>query len=490
MAELDRRSLLAAFATGGVVLLNACGSDRDAPTTTTAAPPAPRVAHPDPAKPYWEQGNFAAVSTEEVSSDLEVTGSLPPELSGLFVRNGSNPPSGTSSHWFLGDGMLHGVRLQKGRAQWYRNRYVNTADHNGEVPAGSPPGGKVGQSNVSVYHHAGKLLSLGEVGWPYQIATADLSTVGVWDGNGRFVNNVTAHPKTDPATGRMHFFGYELFRPEFNYFVADRAGTVDHVARIELERAVMIHDFAITERDAVFWVGPVQFGLDPSGRNDIPFHWDPTGPCKLGVLPLDGDASQIRWVQVPPCFVFHGLNAHRDGDDIVVNLHRLDEAFGPRGDLVESYLTEWRVGTAGSELTLSQRRLFDRSMDLPTHDRRHTGRATRHGWCATTTQPKDSASGQFDMAGICHVDLHTGKEDLWEDLPNRHAGEGFFVPASDSAPEGEGWILTYLWDRRTDRSSFAVFDAQHVARGPVAEVQLPVRVPYGFHGWWVPESEL
>ena len=50
--------------------------------------------------------------------------------------------------------------------------------------------------------------------------------------------------------------------------------------------------------------------------------------------------------------------------------------------------------------------------------------------------------------------------------------------------------MTYVWDRTTDTSAFAIFDAQAMADGPVAEVELPVRVPFGFHGWWVDEADL
>ena len=151
-----------------------------------------------------------------------------------------------------------------------------------------------------------------------------------------------------------------------------------------------------------------------------------------------------------------------------------------------SNLTEWRIGTGGAELTFASTTLSDRNMDLPTHDRRLTGRPVRHGWCATTT--KSDAEYGFELEGICHVDLQTGAEDVWEPGPNLRSGEGFFVPTGDG--EGDGFVLTYLYDRSTDRSSLGVFDAQDMKSGPVAEVQLPVRVPFGFHGLWVDEKDL
>lgn len=503
--RLDRRGALralglgaAGISLGGAGLLAGCsnGSDAtrsktDAGGSTTSTPPTSttRVVPPyDPSVPYWEQGNFRPVSTEETSTSLRVTGAIPSGLSGLYVRNGSNPPSGTSLHWFLGDGMVHGVRLHKGKAQWYRNRYVQTplAKSGKDLLSNGIPGKEDNQSNVALVHHAGKLLTLGEVGWPFELRPSDLSTVGSWNFGGKLGNTMTAHPKVDPDTGRMHFFGYDILTPGFTYYAADARGRIDVVSPVDTGVSSMIHDFAITDRDAIFWLGPVEFGPDTANPDPkVPFHWNAEGRSRVGVMPLDGSGADIRWVDIPNCFVFHGLNAYREGDDIVLAVGKLPEAFGRKGDLVDPTVTEWRIGTGGDQLTFAERQLSDRSMDLPAHDRRHTGRKTRHGWYATTAS-KDAPYG-FELAGLCHLDLKTGRETVWTE-PDRRACEGFFVP--DGKAEGEGWVLTYLWDRTTDRSTMAIFDAQAVDRGPVAEVHLPARVPFGFHGLWVDEADL
>ncbi len=485
---------------GGFGALAGCASDPSdtastgpngtGATTTTGlgASLSPRY---DADADYWNQGNFAAVTTEETITDLTVTGTLPSALSGLFVRNGSNAQSGTSAHWFLGDGMIHGVRIEAGKAQWYRNRYVKTPLQQAKkdtLSFGGAPGQQNNQSNVALVHHAGKLLATGEVGWPFQLDPTDLSTVGAWDFGGQLGPTMTAHPKIDPETGRMHFFGYEFLSPKLTYYAVDPAGTLDVVSPIAVDAANMIHDFAITDRHAVFWVGPVVFDLSGLGTaGGFPFRWDPEGDSMVGVMPLDGGGDNIRWVDVPLGYAFHGLNAHRDGEDVVVHLHRMSEAFGPKGDLLPSHLTEWRIGTGGETLTFaSEQRVSEREMDLPTIDRRYTGRKNRHGWCATVAGP-ESAYG-FELAGICHIDLQTGEEDVWDPGASRRAGEGFFVPTGKE--EGDGFVLTYIWDRTTDRSSLGIFDAQAMAKGPVAEVQLPVRVPFGFHGLWIDEAAL
>lgn len=482
---------------GGLGLIASCSSDEGSSsvagssTTALAATTTTRVVPPyDPDKPYWVQGNFLGVTKEETVTDLKVTGTIPKELSGTFVRNGSNSTDETALHWFLGDGMVHGVRLDAGKATWYRNRYIDTPIRRAGksvLDFGGIPGKENGQSNVALVHHAGKLLATGEVSWPYELSVDDLSTIGAWSFEGRLGDTMTAHPKIDPDTGRMHFFGYGILQPGITYYAADPTGKIDVTSTIPFDVPLMVHDFAITESDVVFWIGPVVFGASPDTMYPkVPFHWDPDGPSKVGVMPLDGDASQIRWVDIPPQFVFHGLNAHRDGDDVVLHVHRLEEAFGKRGDLVDSFLTQWRIGTGGTTLTFSDDRVSEIPMDLPAHDRRFTGRATRHGWCATTVPP-DSEYG-FELAGVCHVDTKTGAEDNWKPDDDTRAGEVVFVPASDGAAEGEGWVMTYVWNRGTGLSSLAVFDAQDLKSGPVGTVELPVRVPFGFHGLWVPEA--
>ena len=233
----SRRDVLRAMALGAIALpsagtlLSACSSDaRPAgrPTTTGARIGSPTTAAFDPERPWWLQQGFAPVTTELTTAKLEVAGTIPTTLTGLYVRNGSNPSQADSSHWFFGDGMLHGVRLNAGKAEWYRNRYVQTPLYKQRVGFGGSgvPGGQSSQSNVSVIWHANKLLSSGEVGFPFAINPQDLSTVGIHDFGGKLKSSFTAHPKIDPRTGYLHSFGYGFTEPFLTYNVADAAGTL------------------------------------------------------------------------------------------------------------------------------------------------------------------------------------------------------------------------------------------------------------------------
>ncbi len=496
-ALADRRTVLrGAVAALGAAALGACSRSGDSTAAaSTAAAPDPTVASVppttvppttvpyDPSRPYWEQGNFAPVPDELEVFDLDIDGALPPSLTGLYVRNGSNP-AGRSAHWFLGDGMVHGVRLERGRARWYRNRWVRTpllgrGDILGNDDVG-PPGGPVNSSNTSVVSLGGRLLSLQEVGFPYELRTDDLSTVGPFDFGGALTTAYTAHPKVDPVTGLVHSFGYGFVPPFLTVHSATPDGRLQRSEEVAVGASTMIHDFAITERDIVIWELPVVFDLQRALRRELPFRWDPSYGARIGVLPLDGPASTVRWVEIPPVYVFHGTNAFRDGDDVVVDVSVQRTMFKEGGDEGSDGLHRWRIGTGGPSLTFTDTKLTDRQIDLPTIDRRVTGRPHRYAYYVPT---RDEFGG-FEFGGVVRWDAVRLEATVWEPGDGVAGGEPLFVP--DGPGEDDGWVLLFTYDKARDASDLVVLDASDVAAGPVARVRLPRRVPFGFHGCWVP----
>src|SRR5271165_5162717 len=130
------------------------------------------------------EGPFAPVTEEVTAFDLPVTGRIPSELNGRFFRNGPNPMvvDDSNYHWFMGAGMLHGVRLRDGQAEWYRNRWVRSqsvAESLGETwPAGPVHAGMDFAANTHVISHAGRTLATVEAGpLPYEVSL-ELDTVG------------------------------------------------------------------------------------------------------------------------------------------------------------------------------------------------------------------------------------------------------------------------------------------------------------------------
>jgi carotenoid cleavage dioxygenase-like enzyme len=502
--SIDRRRLLrmggiGALGVTAASVFAACSSSAGrsarasgSTTTTPTSSATTGIARPiDPSQPWWLQGDFAPVKREIEAVDLVVDGSLPRDLSGLYVRNGSNPLPGWSPHWFLGDGMVHGVAIENGKAKWHRNRYVHTTllAAGGGLTAKGAPGDAAGLSNVSIVHHGGKLLTLGEVGYPYELRANDLSTVGAYDFGGRLHGNMTAHPKIDPDTGMMHFFGYNFSEPYLLYHVADRNGALVSSQPVSVKASTMIHDFAITDRDVVFWEMPVLFDMDlaikmvSTKRSRImPYVWKPKYGSRIGVMPLGGPASTIRWVEIEPCYVFHGMNAFRDGDDVVLDVSRMAKVFDRTTLGPPPRLHRWRVNTAGTALTFADEQRTDTIADLPTIDRRRTGRTYTHGWRVETTDDRSTV----DLRGVVHIDSNTAVETRWDPGARYSSGEWLFVATGPA--EAEGVLMTYVYDKADDASALVVLDARDVAAGPLAKIKIPQRVPYGFHATWVPST--
>src|SRR5215471_1943473 len=277
--------------------------------------------------PFHLAGNYRPVADEVTALSLPVEGAIPPELNGRYVRNGPNPRSGTSVHWFTGDGMLHGVEVSRGRATWYRNRYVRTRAFLENASRVQPDGTcdfTIGVANTHVVAHAGRIFALVESSFPTEV-TRELDTVGVHDFGGRLTTAMTAHPKTCPRTGELHFFGYGFMPPYLTYHRADAAGRLAESRVIDVPGPTMIHDFAITDRHVVFMDLPVVFDLELALAGTMPYRWSDEYGARIGLMPRGGSSAEVHWVEVAPCYVFHPLNAFEAGGQVVVDTVRYAE---------------------------------------------------------------------------------------------------------------------------------------------------------------------
>ena len=339
---------------------------------------------------------------------------------------------------------------------------------------------------MSVGPHAGRLLSLGEVGLPFELDPTDLSTIGPVDFGGRLAGNFTAHPKVDPVTGDLHAFGYNFAAPYLTYYVVNATGSLTSVQDVDIPAATMMHDFAITDKDVIFMDLPVAFDMHKAiemvtvpGSQAVPFEWKPSLGARLGVMPLGGPTSAIRWVDIDPCYVYHTVNAWREGSTIKLEVCRLDNTFAPAGTPSAATRRIWSIATEGAQLRFTEQVLDVPPADLPTIDHRYRGRISTQSWLGEVV----SSKGALDFTGCQHLNTATGKLDRWVPDAGRTSGEWCFVPTG--LGEGEGYAMAFVFDPTTSTSSLVVLDAQHVSAGPVAEIALPVRVPYGFHGSFV-----
>ncbi|MFK4101930.1 carotenoid oxygenase family protein [Streptomyces sp. NPDC019531] len=444
--------------------------------------------------PSYLRGRFAPVPEESTATDLTVRGLLPPELDGHYLRNGPNPlPGEDTGHWFSGPGMLHGVRLRGGRAEWYRNRWVRTRELEGHpfvrddltLDLTATP------ANTHVIRHAGTVLALHEAGLPHWV-TPSLETVGPYDFAGRLTTAMTAHPKEDPVTGELHLFGTGFTPPYLTYHRVTAEGLLLDSRTVDVPGPTMMHDFAITEHHIVWLDLPVVFDPALAGRRGMPYRWDDGYGARLGVMPRTPGSTQVDWFDVDPCYVFHVGNAHEDASGrIVLDAVRYDRdgfrhcwsslaghtspvgpaARAPRPRRAPAVLHRWTLDPAVPR-QVTESRLDDRAAEFPTHNRARTGRPHRYLYTV-----RDD--------GIVKHDLTRDSTRTYETPGGRHAGEAVFVPAVDGTGEDEGWLLSLVSDDDGAAGELLVLDAVDLSVQAVVELRHPV--PAGFHGSWLPE---
>ncbi|GHF44022.1 dioxygenase [Streptomyces mashuensis] len=441
--------------------------------------------------PYLS-GLYAPVHDETTAYDLPVTGRLPESLDGRYLRNGPNPlhvPDPAGYHWFSGDGMIHGVRLRDGHAEWYRNRWIRSesvARGLGEkVLYGPRHMGMDFAPNTHVTLFAGHCLALVEGGaLPYEI-DPELETVGPFDFHGTLPGGYAAHTLTDPDRGELHAVAYCPALPYVQYLVAGADGRIRRRVDVRVDGHPVMHDFSLTKRYVLLYDLPVVF--DWRGHRGRPRPvWRPGRPARLGVLPREGGADAVRWLEVEPCFVLHPMNAYEHGGGRYVTVHvlRYDRYFvTPRPQPGEhvAHLERWTADlTAG---TVRREQLDDRPVEYPRVDPRRLTRRHRFGYAV-----RERGRGAGGGAALVKYDLERGTGTEFRVPAGDDVGEGVFVPAGPGAAEDDGWVLAFAYDARRGASDLLVLAAADVAAGPVARVHLPVRVPAGFHGNWIPDD--
>ncbi len=453
-------------------------------TPSSAAAPSEPQSQPLPEHPHL-RGNFAPVPQEQTLGELRVRGALPPELNGVLMRNGPNPvgPISPNHHWFAGDAMLHAVELRGGRALGYRNRFVRTA-HVEQVlglPAApvSPHQPFVqGSGSVNVVRHAGRVLALGEAGLPYALSR-ELQTLGQHDYDGQLRSSMTAHPKLDPVTGELFFFGYDIGPVTLRYHVADAQGRLRKSLEIKTKGPTMMHDFGVTETRVVFMDLPVVLDLSLFERGyAIPYRWDESYGARLGVMRRDGDGSDLRWFEIPPCYVYHPFNAYDDGERIVMHVVEHARTFahsltGPE-DPSSPRCVRWEIDAARG--ALDRHVLDERGQEFPRIDPRRAARRHRYGYSVQTSW--DGTGVGF--GGLLKHDFERGTSEAHALAPGQAASEGVFVPVG--AGEDEGYVVAPVFDAGKGTSEVRVIDAQRFSAAPLAVIELPVRIPFGFHG--------
>ncbi|RID47925.1 hypothetical protein BRARA_I04483 [Brassica rapa] len=458
-------------------------------------------------------GNFAPLRDETPPvKDLPVHGFLPECLNGEFLRVGPNPKFDPVAGY-----------LWHGKAT-YSSRYVKTSRLKQEEFFGAAKLMKTlkgifgllmanmqhlrtklkvlddsygnGTANTSLVYHHGHLLALQETDKPYVIKVledGDLQTLGMIDYDKRLTHSFTAHPKVDPVTGEMFTFGYSHMPPYLIYRV------------ISKDEPIMMHDFAITENYSIFMDLPMHFRpKEMVKEKKMLYSFDPTKKARFGVLPRYAkDELMIKWFELPNCFIFHNANAWEEDEEVVLITCRLenpnlDMVSGNDEEVLRSFSNElyemrfnMKTGSA------SQKKLSASSVDFPRINESYTGKKQRYVYGIGTF-----LDGISKVTGIIKFDLHAEAETsktmlqiggnikgIYKMGHGIYGSDPIYVPR-ETAEEDDGYLIFFVHDENTGKSCVNVIDAKTMSSEPVAVVELPHRVPYGFHALFVTEEQL
>lgn len=421
------------------------------------------------------QNNFAGVADETTATNLQVTGTIPADLNGRFLRNGPNPGADVdagSYHWFTGRGMVHGLRLNEGRADWYHSRFV---------------GGSA--ANTNVIGHGGRTMAIVESGGLPQDMSYTLESLG---DNTSIGTGYTAHPKLDPDTGELHAICYDWasLRDHVRYVVVDADGEWADETDIPLGGMPMIHDMSLTENYVVIYDLPVTLSFMALGTGaSFPFRWDNDHEPRIGLMPRNGDAADIIWSPITANYAYHPMNAYEDSDgNVVIDICRYDSMFdndinGPFGDSLPR-LDRWTVNPTTRKV--NETIVDARTQEFPRIHPALNGKPYRYGYTVAVA----GAAGDYGFPSILKHDMRSGTATEFSVGAGRHSAEPVFIPREGATNEDDGYLMTYVFDANKNTSDLLILDAQDLSRPALAQVHLPSRVPYGFHGNWVADSEV
>lgn len=433
-------------------------------------------------------GNFAPMTSETTAFNLKVRGRIPAELEGRLLRIGPSPIGPVDRglyHWFTGTGLVHGLRLRGGRAEWYRSRFTVSAD--AAAALGKPPipgpGEGVTSVNTNVTMIGGRVVAIVEAGeLPIEL-DYNLESIARSDFGGTLEGGFTAHPKRDPLTGEVVAMTYVPGRPTLRYVAVDAAGRAQTRADIPAPHVPMVHDVGFTRNFVIVLDLPVTLQPERVPGHTFPYFWNDRQTPRIGLIPRNGDLAGLTWFEAPSCYVFHIANAYEnEGGEVIVDVirHPRTHDHDKRGpNEGKPLLARWTLDRARGRL--AERLLDDHGGEFPRFDDRVGGQDYRYAYTAHWWGDKVTSGPLYKH------DVLDGRTEAHDFGAGVSSLEPVFVPRDGATGEDDGYVMAYTYDAKRNTSDVVILSAQDFTGEPLAVIELPVRVPFGFHGDWVPD---
>jgi carotenoid cleavage dioxygenase-like enzyme len=433
--------------------------------------------------------------------DLVVEGNLPPEIRGIWYQSVPDPqyPPKLGKDTFLsGDGMVRSFAFDGEGHVDFKQRYIRTerwllehkarkalfgAYRNPFTDDPSVAGKRRGAANTTPFFHGGRLLAFKEDSPPWELDPVTLETVGEWTFGGRLRSQtVTAHPRLDPATGEMHYFGYEatgLASTDVSYFVTNAQGELIKEELFKVPYCALMHDFVVTKDYVVFPGFPIVADLERMKAGGDHWGWDATKESFIGIMPRAGSVKDMRWFRGRPCSVFHFINGHNDGSKVHVDMCVSDlPAF--------EFMREAGGQDTPQETPLGPPSDFPRLADkdlMVDYNVAYLGMVdVRFG------PPIVSGPVGAGFNTLARLETKTGRLTTYFPGQNRTMQEQVHV--ASAKPGHEGYLLQIIDRHDENQAEVHVLEAEHIDKGPIATLRIPMRLRSGVHGNWASAQAL
>lgn len=453
--------------------------------------------------PYLS-GNYAPVKDELEVKNLKIVGEIPKDLTGIYMRNGPNPEFTPISYTYPidGDGMIHAVYLADGEAH-YRNRFVETKGLLKERKAGKALYGGIlnlipmepewadaedvplaikDNPTIHIIRHAGKYLALSEGSPAYEIS-GQLKTIGKWNPLNTTPLSVCAHTRLDPVNGDLWFVNYDHTPPYLTLYCVNDKGAVIKKLDIEKNHCSMIHDFVLTKNYVIIFDCPLVLDINQLMSGGSVIKWRPELGGRIGIISRNGE--KIQWFETEPFFVFHFANAYENGNELIIDYVRYENGDFLTGNMEEREISPLLYRTAINLHSgmIKHIPLDDRVVEFPRI--REDCDTMSHQFIYTPTRTADMAASQGFNA-IIKYDVKNQSSQIYEFGQHTQVGEPVFAPIKAQHSEDSGYLMLYVYDAISEKSEFVILDAKNFSDSPLARIQIPRRIPSGFHGSWMP----
>jgi len=465
-------------------------------------------------------GGLENLDTEYDYELDEVEGVIPTDIQGTFFRNGPGRQrigETKYGHWFDGDGMLCAFGFNEGRMH-FKNRYVRTPKYLDETAAqkvlyrgfGTQIAGGLrsnflkmpaNPANTSSIYHGGHLLALNEGGKPWALDPASLETLGEFTYDGELEASMvfSAHGKVHPRTGDyinygagVSGFGLKGPKPCINMYRINAAGKLFRKAQIPIENFPFCHDFALSDRYAIFFLGSIVFGnmlpviLGTTTISDQ-VKFDRNVAMQVVVVDLD-TFEEVKRFETSPGAIIHFGNAFEEGDNIVVDgmfqdsfeaNDTLSDVFNTANRFGGGWFLRYRLNMKTGEMQTEQ--VSDVESEFPTFNNRLLG--TKNNVTYTACSVDNGANSFFNAISRVTFD---GQADVVTLQPGYYGSEPVFIPKVDARGEDDGYLMEVVYNGFEHKSELLIFRAD-AAFEQVCSLKLKHHLPHQFHGFYTPE---